>query len=151
MRSSGMPQNISAFFQTYADLYNRALGGEEVYDDIMDCFAKEFIAAGPEGVSAGKQGGDFRMSLDKGYEFYREIGTKKMTAKRVETTPIDSTHVTAKVFYKADYVRKDGTPLSIDFDLAYFLDTSGPKPKIFGFVAGDEMQIYRDHGLLPAD
>lgn len=146
-----MPQNILAFFETYADFYNRALAGEDVYDDIMNCFTEEFIAAGPGSVTTGKQGVTFRQTLDKGYRFYREIGAKKMRAQRVEVTRIDPAHAMAKVFYKADYVRKDGSPVSIDFDLVYFLDISGPRPKIFGFVAGDEMQVYRDYGLLPSD
>jgi hypothetical protein len=72
-----------------------------------------------------------------------------MTAKRVEVTPIDATHSMAKVFYCADYVRRDGSPLRLDFDVTYFLDTSTLKPKIFGFVAGDEMGLYKQHGLLP--
>ena len=30
-----------------------------------------------------------------------------------------------------------------------YLDTSTLKPKIFGFVAGDEMGLYKQHGLIP--
>lgn len=143
-----MPHNIAAYFETYADLYNRALAGEDVYDEIMDRFTDNFIAAGPQGVTHGKQGGAFRRMLDRGYRFYRDIGTKKMTAKRVEVTPIDPTHRMAKVSYCAEYVKADGSPLKIEFDMTYMLDTSGAKPKIFAFVAGDEIEIYRRHGLI---
>jgi hypothetical protein len=144
-----MPHNIPAFFESYANLYNRALAGEDVYGEIMSRFADKFIAAGPEGVATGKQGGAFRRMLDKGYRFYRRIGTKKMTARRVEVTPIDAAHSMAKVFFCADYVKPDGSPLKIDFDITYMLDISGAKPKIFAFVAGDEMGVYREHGLIP--
>ncbi|MDP3738107.1 MAG: hypothetical protein Q8R02_12000 [Hyphomonadaceae bacterium] len=144
-----MPHNIPAFFESYANLYNRALAGESVFDEIMDRFSAKFIAAGPQGVSTGKQDATFRRTLQKGYNFYRQIGTRKMTAKRVETTPIDANHTMAKVFYGADYIKGDGSPLKIEFDVTYFLDTSRVKPKIFGFVAGDEMAIYRQHGLIP--
>jgi hypothetical protein len=144
-----MPQNIPAFFESYANLYNRALAGEDVFGEIMDRFSPKFIAAGPEGVSTGKQGAGFRRVLDRGYRFYRQIGTRKMTAKRVEVSPIDANHCTAKVFYCADYVKPDGSPLTIEFDITYFLDTTKVKPKIFGFVAGDEMALYRQHGLIP--
>ena len=143
-----MPHNIPAFFESYANLYNRALAGEDVFEEIMNRFAPQFIAAGPQGVSTGKQGPAFRRMLEKGYRFYREIGTQKMTAKRVEVTPIDAGHSMAKVFYAADYVKPDGSPLRLDFDLVYFLDTSTLKPKIFGFVAGDEMGLYKQHGLI---
>jgi len=144
-----MPHNIPAFFESYANLYNRALAGEDVFEEIMARFSPHFIAAGPNGVATGKQGGAFRRTLEKGYRFYRDIGTKKMTAKRVEVTPIDARHSMAKVFYCADYERQDGSPLRLEFDLTYFLDTSTLKPKIFGFVASDEMGLYRQHGLIP--
>jgi len=73
-----------------------------------------------------------------------------MTAKRVETTPIDATHVMVKVFYCSEYLKSDGSDLKIDVDITYVLDVSTTKPKIFGFVAGDEMALYREHGLVPA-
>jgi hypothetical protein len=144
-----MPQNIPAFFESYANLYNRGLAGENVFPEIASRFSPQFIAAGPNGVATGKQGAAFRRTLEKGYRFYRQIGTKKMTAKRVEVTKIDACHSMAKVFYAADYIKQDGSPLRLEFDVTYFLDTSTPKPKIFGFVAGDEMALYRQHGLIP--
>ncbi|HEX5007268.1 MAG TPA: hypothetical protein VFV70_09160 [Hyphomonadaceae bacterium] len=144
-----MPHNIPAFFESYANLYNRALAGEDVFDEIMNRFSPQFVAAGPQGISTGKQGAAFRRTLEKGYRFYREIGTRKMVSKRVEVTPIDAAHAMAKVFYCADHVKPDGSPLRIDFEVTYFLDTSTLKPKIFGFVAGDEMGLYKQHGLIP--
>jgi hypothetical protein len=144
-----MPHNIPAFFESYANLYNRALAGENVFADLASRFSPKFIAAGPDGVVTGKQGAAFRRQLDKAYRFYRQIGTKRMTAKRVEVTKIDEAHSMAKVHYCADYVKPDGSPLKLEFDVAYFLDMSTVKPKIFGFVAGDEMGLYRQHGLIP--
>ena len=145
-----MPHNIPAFFDSYANLYNRALAGENVFGEIAERFSPRFIAAGPESVSTGKQDPAFRRMLAKSYAFYRSIGTRKMTAKRVETTPIDASHVMAKVFYCGSYRKPDGSDLKIEFDVTYFLDVSTTKPKIFGFVAGDEMGLYRQHGLVPA-
>jgi len=145
-----MPHNIPAFFESYANLYNRALAGENVFGEIASRFSPRFIAAGPDGVSTGKHGAAFRRLLAKGYAFYRQIGTRKMTAKRVETTRIDANHVIAKVFYCAEYRKPDGSDLKLEFDVTYFLDVSTTKPKIFGFVAGDEMGLYKQHGLLPA-
>ncbi|RYY98542.1 MAG: nuclear transport factor 2 family protein [Alphaproteobacteria bacterium] len=145
-----MPHNIASFFESYANLYNRALAGENVFGDIAARFSPRFIAAGPDSVSTGKQDAAFRRQLGKMYAFYRSIGTQKMTSKRVETTPIDANHMMAKVFYCGQYRKPDGTDLKIDFDVTYFLDVSTTKPKIFGFVAGDEMALYRQHGLVPA-
>lgn len=145
-----MPHNIPAFFESYANLYNRALAGENVFGEIASRFSPRFIAAGPDGVSTGKQGAAFRRMLAKGYAFYRQIGTRKMTAKRVETSRIDANHMIAKVFYCAEYRKPDGSDLKLEFDVTYFLDVSTTKPKIFGFVAGDEMGLYKQHGLIPA-
>ena len=144
-----MPHNIPAFFESYANLYNRALVGENVFPEIASRFSPKFLAAGTEGISTGAQGAAFRRTLEKTYRFYRQIGTKKMTAKRVEVTPIDARHSMAKVFFCADYIKPDGAPLKIEFNVTYFLDTSTVKPKIFAFVAGDEMALYRQHGLIP--
>lgn len=144
-----MPHNIPAFFESYANLYNRALAGENVFAELAGRFSPQFIAAGPDGVQTGKQGAAFRRQLEKAYRFYRQIGTKKMTAKRVETTKIDERHSVAKVHYCADYEKPDGSPLKLEFEVTYFMDISTVKPKIFGFVAGDEMGLYRQHGLIP--
>ncbi len=145
-----MPHNIPAFFDSYANLYNRALAGEDVFGEIASRFSPRFIAAGPDGVSTGKHGAAFRRMLARGYAFYRLIGTRRMTAKRVESTRIDANHMMAKVFYCAEYRKPDGSDLRLEFDVTYFLDVSTTKPKIFGVVSGDEMGLYRQHGLIPA-
>ena len=145
-----MPHNIPAFFESYANLYNRALAGENVFGEIASRFSPRFVAAGPDGVSTGKHGAAFRRMLARGYAFYRLIGTRRMTAKRVESTRIDASHLMAKVFYCAEYRKPDGSDLKLEFDVTYFLDVSTTKPKIFGFVSDDEMGLYRRHGLLPA-
>ncbi|MEQ1609956.1 MAG: hypothetical protein ABL956_13450 [Hyphomonadaceae bacterium] len=72
-----------------------------------------------------------------------------MTARRVETTPIDAAHVMTKVFSCVDFLKPDGSDVRLDSDIAYFLDDSTTKPKIFGFLAGDEIAFDRQHGLVP--
>ncbi len=49
---------------------------------------------------------------------------------------------------RADYEKKDGTALSIDFDLTYFVQAFADGARIFGFVAGDERAVYREHGII---
>jgi hypothetical protein len=144
-----MPHNIPAFFESYANLYNRALVGENVFPEIATRFTPKFLGAGPDTVSIGQQGAAFRRTLEKTYRFYRQIGTRKMTAKRVEVTPIDAGHKMAKVFYCGDYRKPDGSELTIQFEVTYLLDVGHVKPKIFAVVSGDEMAMYRHHGLIP--
>ena len=73
-----------------------------------------------------------------------------MTAKRVETAPIEASHCIAKLFYYSEYKRPNGSGLKLEFDVTYFLDVSMTKPKIFGFMVGDEMALYKQHGPIPS-
>ena len=40
--------------------------------------------------------------------------------------------------------------IAIDFTVTYLLASRGESYEIFAFIAGDEMALYREHGLLPA-
>jgi hypothetical protein len=143
-----MTQALTDFFASYADLYNRALAGEDVYGEIQARFCDCFVSSGPEGVACGDNGAGFLKVLREGYDFYRGIGTKKMTFKRVDAAAIDDAHQMAKVSYAADYAKKSGERVTIDFDVTYMLRTAETPMRIFAFVAGDEMGLYRKHGLV---
>jgi hypothetical protein len=71
-----------------------------------------------------------------------------MTLLKVEATPIDAGHDMVRPYFRADYRRKDGETLSIEFDVVYMLQQREGGPKIFAFVSGDEMGLYRQHGLV---
>jgi len=143
-----MQPDFDRFFVAYADAYNRSLAGEVQHEAIRRCFAECFIAAGPHGATCGHNDDSFSKTLDEAYAFYRKIGTKRMSVKRVHPTPIDAAHWLVRVFYSADYEKKDGSPLTIDFDVAYLTQSTGKETTIFAFVAGDEMALYRKHGLV---
>jgi len=51
-------------------------------------------------------------------------------------------------YFHADYKKKNGEAQPIEFDVVYMLQRREDGPKIFAFVAGDEMAIYREHGLV---
>ena len=141
--------DLERFFRDYADLYNRALAGQAVFDDIMARFSESFVAASPHGVNAGENGPEFRQVLKEGYDFYRRIGARRMRVHRVDITLIDETHHMAKVCYAADYVRpSNGEALTLPFEVTYLLETRDGRSRIFAFVASDEMAVYREHGLL---
>lgn len=143
-----MPPDFEAFFAAYADAYNRSLAGEVRHAEIRRCFADCFVAAGPRGSSCGRNDEEFSTALEEAYAFYRKIGTKRISVRRVQPTPIDAAHHLVRVFYSTDYVKPDGEPLSIDFDVAYLFETHAGTSRIFAFIAGDEMAAYRRHGLL---
>lgn len=141
--------NYDLFFEGYVDAYNRALEGHLDTALIRGFFTDRFLAAGPDEVNTGKNNFLFSLALRKAYAFYRKIGTRRMKVLHTVDTPIDEKHDMVKVFYRADYVRpRNNQPLSIDFCIVYFLVKTSLQPKIFAFVSDDEMQAYRDAGLV---
>lgn len=136
------------FFQKYVEAYNRGLKGDLDTELVQSFFTDQFLAAGPDSVETGSNNITFSATLRKAYSFYQKIGTREMHVRNLMVTPIDRFHYMVKVYYRADYTPA-GQPLkSIDFDVTYFIQNGEGGPKIFGFVAGDEMQAYRDAGLV---
>lgn len=140
--------DFDTFFHGYVAAYNRSLGERVDAKAIRSHFSESFIAAGPGSVMTGDNDETFSETLEKGYAFYKSIGTRKMDVTGVEVTDIDEGHYLAKVSYRAEY-EKDGETIAIPFSVSYLLETREGRLKIFGFVAGDEMALYRQYGLLP--
>ena len=145
-----MPITVAGFFQGYVDAFNRSLGGEVDVAGIRAHFSDCFVGAGPRGVQCGQNDDSFTEALHQGYAFYKDIGTKAMAVRGVTTTPIDETHQMARVAYRATYAKPSGEDVAIDFTVTYLLASRGESYEIFAFIAGDEMALYREHGLLPA-
>tara|TARA_B110001454_G_scaffold16145_1_gene14542 strand:+ start:36301 stop:36732 length:432 start_codon:yes stop_codon:yes gene_type:complete len=143
-----MRPDYHVFFATYVDSYNQALTGKLDTDLIRSFFADKFLSAGPETVSTGKNGFLFSMLLKKGYAFYKKMGARHLRIKKLAVTAIDYFHDMVKIQYNAEYVKKSGEPFSMDFEVTYFVQHPDDVPKIFGFVAGDEMRMYKEAGLI---
>jgi hypothetical protein len=141
--------NVERFFAGYVDAFNRSLGDDVDTDAIMAHFSHCFVGAGPQGVHCGQNDDTFVETLHQGYDFYRSIGTKAMTVRGIAATPIDAAHQMATVDYRATYEKPDGEVTDIDFAVTYMLAARGDTFEIFAFVAGDEMALYRKHGLVP--
>jgi hypothetical protein len=146
-----MTPDFERFFRDYADAFNRSLGETVDAKAIRASFAACFIGAGPAGVECGANDDGFAAKLEQGYAFYKKIGTQRMTVRRIEVTAIDPLHHMVKVFYRADYRKPNGETPAIDFDLTYLLQTRDGISRIFTFIAGDEMEAYRKHGLMPSE
>jgi hypothetical protein len=144
-------QQLQDFFAEYERRFTRSLaeGGEVDIDGTARAFTDCFIEANPNGVSCSKNDAEFRAAIPKGYDFYRSIGTQSMNIANLTITPLDDFHAMAKVHWDATYRKKDGSRDRIDFDVIYFLQLIGGKPKVFAYITGDEQQIYQEHGLIP--
>lgn len=143
-----MNADLERFFRNYAKLYTAALGDAPDFDAITACFAPCFIAAGPSGVQCGENGPELKRTLEQAFAFYKSIGTQRMQVERVQRTEIDTIYAMAKVYYRADYLKKSGEAVSIPFSVAYLLQLAADGAKIFAFVAEDEMEAYKRAGLI---
>jgi len=144
-----MEPDFKQFFEDYAAAFNRSLGERVDADAIMRAFADCFVGAGPSGVVCGENGEKFRKVLEDGYAFYKEVGTERMSTRGVRVTPIDALHHMVKVNWRAEYMRKDGERIAIDFEVTYLLQTlKGGRPEIFAYVTGDEIAALKQHGVL---
>jgi len=141
--------DYDAFFRTYAQAYERSLGPSVDRQAIRSVFAEHFISAGVNGeVAAGSNDEIFDTVLLQAYEFYKTIGTRGMKVERVEADVLYDHHDRVRVYYRAEYRKKDGSDLTIPFDVLYLLQRRPGGPKIFAFIAGDEMHLYKQHGLV---
>ena len=142
-----MEAGLRRFFERYERCFNRALAGDVDRDELAALYAAEFIAASPAGVMAGRNDGHLQQVMAQGYARYRAIGTKGMRLRDVRVSPIDELHCVAHVAWTATYARKDGADVAIDFDVHYFVQALDGKPKVFGWVSGDEQALLRRHGI----
>ena len=140
------------FFAQYQDRTNKAHREPPEIDveAMAGAFADCYIAATPAGVWCGDNDQELRDVIPRGMSFQRSVGTQSMTIQSLTVTPLDQFHSMAKVRWVARYLRKDGSQLSLEFDVIYLLQHLDERnPKIFGWVTGDEMALLRANGLLP--
>lgn len=140
---------IRDLFDRYARFFERSLAGDIDMDEVASLYASDFIAASPAGVMTGKNDDGFRQVMAQGYAHYRAIGTKAMRVRGVRLSPIDEHHGVAHVAWTATYAREDLAEVAIDFEVHYLVQQLGDGgPKVFGWVAGDEQAVLKEHGIV---
>lgn len=142
-------QRLEDFFREYEARFNRAMAGSIETEATANAFASCFIGANPFGVNCGKNDDQFRTVIPKGYEFYRNIGTKSMKIVLLKITQLDDYHSMVKVNWQAIYSKKGGSEESIDFYVIYFVQAIKDQLKIFAYITGDEQGVLRERGLIP--
>ena len=143
-----MEASIRTFFERYASVFNRSLGGDIDMAEVASLYASEFIAASPAGVTTGKNDDQLKQVMAQGYARYQAMGTKDMRIRNLRLSPMDDHHCVAHVAWTATYARKDQPDVAIDFEVHYFVQTLGGDPKVFGWVSGDEQALLRKHGII---
>jgi len=143
-----MDASVKRLFASYESFFNRFLQGEPDMTEAGELYAPEFIAASPTGVMTGRNDEEFRDNLIRGYDHYRAIGTRQMQVRDVRISPIEDLHCVAHVGWTATYLRRDGTDVDIDFEVHYLVQVLGGAAKVFGWVAGDENALLKQHGII---
>jgi len=143
-----METAVRAFFDRYASVFQRALGGETDMDEVAALYASEFIAASPAGVATGRNDSRLRHVMAQAYARYRAMGTKAMRIRNVRVSPLDEYHCVAHVAWTATYARKNQPDAEIEFEVHYFVRMLDGEPKVFGWVSGDEEALLRARGII---
>jgi hypothetical protein len=105
---------------------NRALSDDAGIEAIRPIYAEYLVWAGGGAVQGGANDENYTEILRQGLDFYRRIRLQGMTVLKVHSTQIDA-----------------GTT-----EVAYMIQRRDGGPKVFAFVAGDEMGLYRKYGLV---
>lgn len=143
-----MDASVKRLFASYESFFNRSLQGEPDMGEAGELYAPEFVAASPMGVVTGRNDQEFRDNLIRGYDHYRAIGTRRMQVRDVCISPIDDLHCVAHVGWTATYMCGDGADVDIDFEVHYLVQVLGGTAKVFGWVAGDENALLKQHGII---
>lgn len=143
-----MEANVRTLFARYERVSNQSLGGEMDMDQVASLYADAFIAASPAEVMTGKNDDQLRQVMAQGYARYRAIGTQEMRIRNLRLSPMDEHHCVAHVAWTARYARRDQPEVTIDFDVHYLVQMLDGEPKVFGWVAGDEQALLRQHGVI---
>ena len=143
-----MEASVRQLFERYERLFMECLGGNKDMREVASLYASKFIAATPAGVMTGKNDDQLKQVMAQGYARYRAMGTKKMRIRDIRLSAIDDHHCVAHVAWTATYARKEQPDVEIEFDVHYFVQMLGGKPKVFGWVSGDEQALLREHGIV---
>jgi hypothetical protein len=142
-----MEKVIAELVERYQQCFAAGLDGNADLDAATAFYTDEFIAAYPGGVAGGKNDEKLKAVLAQGYERYRSIGTKAMRVRGVRVLPIDDLHCVASVGWTATFERTGHPRQDLDFDVHYLVQVRDGRPRIFGWIAGDEEGQLRALGI----
>ena len=66
----------------------------------------------------------------------------------VRLSAIDEHHCVAHIAWTATYAPENRPDVTIDFDVHYFVREMDGGPRVFGWVAGDEQALLKQHGII---
>jgi hypothetical protein len=144
-----LEEKINNFFFEYESHFNSALNGENLdIVGIQKAFAKHYIEASPSGINCGTNDFLFRLSIPKGYRFYKKLGMRSIKSNGKEIIAIDSFHYMVKVNWSAWYILENEVSKTVDFSVVYMLQHLNNELKIFSYITGDEQKALKEKGII---
>ncbi len=136
-----MTDIIKKLFAEYEKAFN-ALDVEKQ----VPFFAEHFISAGPRGsIALGRD--EFAKMASKVAEFYRSVGQTSAKILSMDESSISNEYSMVKVYWGVTFKKTENK--LIEFDVTYFIQKTGPEPKIIMFIAHqDEERAMKGLGLL---
>ncbi|MCE8425414.1 MAG: hypothetical protein J5U17_06505 [Candidatus Methanoperedens sp.] len=136
-----MESSIKKLFEEYEKAFN-ALEVEKQ----VPFFAEHFVSAGPRGsIAHGRD--EFAKMASSAAQFYRSVGQTSAKILSLDETEISNEYSMVKVHWGVTF-KKTKNKL-IEFDVTYFIQKTGPEPKIIMFIAHeDEEKAMKELGLL---
>ena len=136
---------IEEFFARYEK-------GANSFDPDLVCslYTAEFMAAGPNGVSCGRNDENLLAAVAQRHDLFQKIGFRQIKVLHVHATPLDDRYTMAKVQWHMAFVKTAGHLLDFTFYITYFLFDPGTGPKVVFWIShDDEQQVMREAGLIP--
>ncbi|MCJ7608360.1 hypothetical protein MUP00_01640 [Candidatus Bathyarchaeota archaeon] len=125
--------------------YEKAFSALDIAKN-AEFFAEVFISAGPRGAIAQSKA-EFLKLAHQAAEFYRRVGQTSARILSLQETPISGEYSMVKVHWGVTF-KKTGDKL-IAFDVSYFVQKTGPEPRIIMFIAHEDEQKAMDElGLI---
>src|SRR5262245_1080097 len=121
MMTTDSLHKLDDFFHAYEKRLNDFLAGMALdQEGIVNSFADFFVEASPLGVQGRANDENFRSALEKGYSFYKSIGTRSMKIIGSDITLLDDHHALARIHWRSVY-DKDEKEIVIEFDVIYIV------------------------------
>lgn len=145
-----LEEKINQFFADYEARFNKALNGEALdVKGIRNSFAHHFIEASPTGINNACNNFLFKLSIPKGFKYYKKLNMRAIKIASKEVIPVDAFHFLVKVNWTSWYMKKYDTSETIDFTVHYLLQHLNNELKIFAYITGEERKTLKERGLIP--
>jgi hypothetical protein len=147
---NALESKAQALFLDYSRLSNEALrdAARADIDALAQAFAGYFVGASPTGVIGWAKDETLPATLRQNFEAYRAMGGTRFEIVHMTVEALDGTNAMVRADWEFDYLRpRDDAAGTIAFRNIYFVNFAGDRPAIFAWIAQDEAQAMRDHGL----